>query len=261
MTIILYDIPSTLPDKAWSPMVWKIRWVLSLLSSNVSQSATLPSSSNRFSLNLKELPYKTEWVEYPDIETHCRSLGIPPTSQKPDGSPFYTLPAIHDPSTGVYISDSVKIAAYLEERYPSGRRIFPTGHAGIQIIFEEVLFENVSPLLALAFPDFVRKMNARSGWFMIEKVEAVGSKNRREDWVKAQEGMGKVAGWYEKNKEKGPFYFGDRISWVDIGVASFLVFFRRSWGEDSEEWGRICSWDGGRWRNHSRIFMEFEIVH
>ncbi|KAH9480878.1 Glutathione S-transferase-like protein ustS [Psilocybe cubensis] len=189
MTIILYDIPSTLPDKAWSPMVWKI------------------------SLNLKELPYKTEWVEYPDIETHCRSLGIPPTSQKPDGSPFYTLPAIHDPSTGVYISDSVKIAAYLEERYPSGRRIFPTGHAGIQIIFEEVLFENVSPLLALAFPDFVRKMNARSGWFMIEKVEAVGSKNRREDWVKAQEGMGKVAGWYEKNKEKGPFYFGDRISW------------------------------------------------
>lgn len=128
------------------------------------------------------------------------------------------------------------------------------------MIFDEVLFKNISTLLALAFPDFLHKMNARSSCYMTEKVEAVGSKNRQEDWAKAEEGMSKVAAWYEKNAEKGPFYLGAKMSWVDIVIASFLVFFKRSWGEDSQEWRRICSWDGGRWRNHAEIFHEFEFV-
>ncbi|PPQ82169.1 hypothetical protein CVT25_015109 [Psilocybe cyanescens] len=239
MSIILYDIPSTLPEKAWSPSVWKAR----------------------FCLNLKELPYTTEWVEYPDIEPHCQKLGIPPTAKKPDGSPFYTLPAIHDSSTGVYISDSVKIAEYLEKTYPGVRSIFSKKSAGIQTIFDEVLFTNISPLLALAFPDFLPMLTPESTPFMTAKVLEVGSKNREEDWIKAEEGMEKVAAWYERKVEEGPFVLGACMSWVDIVIASFLVFFRRTWGEDSEEWRKITSWNGGRWGVHSDIFREFEAMH
>ncbi|KAJ7483558.1 hypothetical protein FB451DRAFT_1234964 [Mycena latifolia] len=75
--IVFYDIPSTLPNKCWSPNTWK----------------------TRYALNFKGIPYKTSWVEYPDIEPLSREVGAAPTRNKPDGRPHYTLPMIHDPST------------------------------------------------------------------------------------------------------------------------------------------------------------------
>jgi len=78
-----------------------------------------------YTLNLKGIPYKTEWVEYPDIEPICKKLGIAPTYKNADGSDRYTIPAIHDPSTGVYISDSVLIAEYLDKTYPYTPQVFP----------------------------------------------------------------------------------------------------------------------------------------
>ncbi|KAF8994799.1 hypothetical protein BDQ17DRAFT_1524749 [Cyathus striatus] len=94
--ITFYDIHSTAPKTAWSLMVWKIRYIL----------------------NYKNLPYKTIYLEYPDIETTSKNLGIPPTATKVDGSPYYTLPAIHDSSTNKALADSLRIAQYLDATYP-----------------------------------------------------------------------------------------------------------------------------------------------
>ncbi|KAI0725636.1 hypothetical protein C8Q72DRAFT_749831, partial [Fomitopsis betulina] len=73
--IILYDIPSSLPHNAWSPNTWKTRYLL----------------------NIKDLPYRTQWLEYPDIAGYLRALGVPPTA--PGTIAPYTLPAIYDPKT------------------------------------------------------------------------------------------------------------------------------------------------------------------
>ena len=48
---VLFDIPGK-DGLAWSPNVWKVRAVL----------------------NYKKLPYKTEWIEFPDIEPKLKEL-------------------------------------------------------------------------------------------------------------------------------------------------------------------------------------------
>lgn len=75
--------------------------------------------SARLILNYKKLPYRTHWLEFPDIAPHLKSLGIPPNAQ---GKP-YTVPTIHFPSTDAhpvdeYIMDSKAIAIALEKAYP-----------------------------------------------------------------------------------------------------------------------------------------------
>ncbi|KAI4182504.1 MAG: hypothetical protein LQ346_006567 [Caloplaca aetnensis] len=95
--ITLFDLPSKPPNKAWSFNPWKTRLIL----------------------NYKKLPYRTHWLEFPDIAPHLKSLGIPPNAQ---GKP-YTVPTIHFPSTDAhpvdeYIMDSKAIAIALEKAYP-----------------------------------------------------------------------------------------------------------------------------------------------
>ncbi|TFY51247.1 hypothetical protein EVJ58_g10668, partial [Rhodofomes roseus] len=93
--IILYDIPSTVPGNAWSANTWK----------------------TRFALNYKGIPYRTQWVEYPDIAPLLTSLGVSPNTPSTWTFP-YTLPAIYDPRTRTVLMDSIKIARYLDETYP-----------------------------------------------------------------------------------------------------------------------------------------------
>jgi hypothetical protein len=56
-------------------------------------------------------------------------------SEKADGSAHYTHPAIHDPSTGAYISDSILITEYLEKMYPETPHIFPNNTLALQATF------------------------------------------------------------------------------------------------------------------------------
>lgn len=120
--VVLFDIPSTPRCHGWSLNPWK----------------------TRMALNYKNVPYKTEWTEFPDLEpkfkelylypflqrlcstaqsswqnllkaslANTRNSGIAPNEQ----GRAYTSPAINlDSST--YIQNSAKIAPELEKRYP-----------------------------------------------------------------------------------------------------------------------------------------------
>ncbi|KAJ3510855.1 hypothetical protein NLJ89_g4435 [Agrocybe chaxingu] len=111
MAITFYDIPSTFPNNVWSPNTWKARRVAYLISN---RSEVLIFGTRRYCLNYKRIPYKTEWVEYPDIEPLCKRLGIAPTDKKKDGSgrrTNYSLPASTEPfQRAAYVSDSFAIA-------------------------------------------------------------------------------------------------------------------------------------------------------
>ncbi|PSR72266.1 hypothetical protein PHLCEN_2v11858 [Hermanssonia centrifuga] len=102
----------------------------------------LGTGYGRYSLNYKGLPYRTEWVEYPDIEVLCIRIGAPPTSTK-HGRPRYTLPVIYDPSTNSVISDSVDIAKYLDETYPDTPKLLPAGTEAFQAMFLDSVWPSI----------------------------------------------------------------------------------------------------------------------
>ncbi|KAF9479949.1 hypothetical protein BDN70DRAFT_878249 [Pholiota conissans] len=248
MTIIFYDIPSTIGP--WSPNTWKVRYCL----------------------NFKGLPYKTEWIEYPDIAPRCQQLGIAHTTMKPDGvTPHYTLPAIYDPSTKRYIAESAAIAEYLEEQYPDTPAVFPFDTMGLLIDFKDAL-NRVGIIAAHQFvrPAIHRILNpASQGFYRTTREQFYGKKledvapkldteEGRVEWAKIEATFATVALWYSKNGGKGPFILGDRVSWADFVVGGNLLWFKAAWGEDDKKWKDLMSWQGGVWKTLSDALKEYE---
>ncbi|KAF4613866.1 hypothetical protein D9613_007611 [Agrocybe pediades] len=235
-TIILYDIPSDIPGSAWSKNTWKVR----------------------FALNYKGLPYKTEWVAFPDIEAHCKKLGIPPTGKTAwGGEDHYTLPAIYDPTTNKYLAESFIIAKYLEETYPDTPRIFPNGTIGLQEAFTDAFDARTAILFRFMAHYGLSHLDSRTQEYLRRTREkAIGKKLEElmptgeaavQDWRKVEEGLQKVEEWYAQTDEKGPFILGNVVSWGDFVVAGHLIWAKLVSGEGSKEWKAIASWNNGRW--------------
>ncbi|KAL8713147.1 MAG: hypothetical protein Q9220_002668, partial [cf. Caloplaca sp. 1 TL-2023] len=104
----------------------------------------IPSKA-RLVLNYKDIPYRTQWIEYPDIAPHLESLGIPPNAE---GTP-YTVPTIRF-QDGTHVMDSFKVAHELENRYPT-----PSLHLDSPLltkITDEWLPTLFQPLFAVIMP-------------------------------------------------------------------------------------------------------------
>ena len=267
MTITFYDIPSNNPGSPWSPNTFKTRWEHKSLI--FIRPHCLPITSfPRYTLNFKGIPYKTEWVEYPDIEPLCKKLGISPTSKKPDGRDHYTLPAIHDPSTGAYISDSILIAEYLDKTYPNTPQIFPHHTIALQAAFAAAFGSNLSALWKFILPATCTKLNPQSQeYFRRTKAQSYGKAMEDiapqgdaaiAEWAQFRDGLGKVDAWYAKNGGQGPFLLGETLSWGDISVASYIIWLRVVWGEDSRQWKDISSWHNGRWAAIIEALKKYE---
>jgi len=236
MTITLFDIPSKFPENAWSPNTFKAR----------------------IALNYKGIPYKTEWVEYPEIEETLKKLGGAPTSKKKDGGDHYTLPAIYDSSTGKSVTDSMNIAIYLDEEYPDTPPLFPNGtHAATELLsshFKSTVAITLSPLM---LPPCCASLNPPSAeYFRRTREQSYGKKLedftppgpiREEAWAKVKEGFNLLAGMYAKNGEGKHYFFGEVFSFADAIVAGGLVWVRIILRPESEEWKTVASWNEGRW--------------
>ena len=73
---------------------------------------------SRYTLNIKGIPYKTIWVEFPDVKALCQKIGAAPTLPLPDDTMMYTLPTIYDPNTKAIVSESAAIVRYVEKTFP-----------------------------------------------------------------------------------------------------------------------------------------------
>ena len=195
MTIILYDIPYSLPG-TWSAHVCKARWKTFLYFFFQHE---CPLKTEEWHLrtvfNYKGISHRTEWVEIPDIEPLSKKLGINPTGRKKDGSPYYTLPAIYDPATGAAIADSFAIAEYLEDAYPETPSVFPKESAALQKAFEPTLVQNICPAWPFVIPAVAVKLNPRSEEHLRlremsygERVAVPTGDARTEEWGKLRMG-------------------------------------------------------------------------
>ncbi|KAI0720561.1 hypothetical protein C8T65DRAFT_633549, partial [Cerioporus squamosus] len=213
-----------------------------------------------YCLNIKGIPYKTVWVEYPDIETVSERVGAAPTSTKPDGTPFYTCPFISDPNTQTAVSDTAAIARYLDKTYPGTHTLFPKETAALQHAFLRAFAAEVMPgpkddfaRVAMLVPQTYAMLNERSQPYFrrtreallgqaLEEVAPRGSERARGIWEGAREG----------------FHAG--IVFADVAVAGVLAWTRFTFGEESEEWKGVLGWDGGRWGRFMEKFRQYEAV-
>ncbi|KAI0356413.1 hypothetical protein OH77DRAFT_1401026 [Trametes cingulata] len=248
--IIFYDIPGKdVSLKGWSPNTWK----------------------TRYTLNVKGIPYKTVWVEYPDIEAVLRKVGALPTEHKADGSPLYTLPAIYDPNTKTALADSAAIVRYLEKTYPDTPRLIPAGtdalHAAFNQAFKSVLGEDLHHVMVAAVAN---KLPPRSeAYFRATREVRFGAKldelappgpKREKYWSGVQKAFHTYTQWLEADGTDKLFFTGDKIAYADITVAGYLVWLRVILGADSKEWADLRSWEGGRWARFMDAFEKYETV-
>ncbi|EMD40020.1 CsMn06 [Gelatoporia subvermispora B] len=249
--IQFYDIPgNATPDKAWSPNTWK----------------------TRYTLNFKGIPYKTIWVEYPDIASVCKEIGAEPTSIRPDG-PYYTLPVIHDPSTGKTISDSAAIARYLDKTYPDTPVVIPPEtdalHAAFNFAFSEAIVRALAPIMLPATnaqlnprsEEFFRRTREESaGGVKLEDWAPPGSEKRAKAWEKIRAGFGQIAKWLSADGNDKLLFLGDKVSYADITIVGWVIWVKRVLGPDSAEWKDFETWDDGKWAKQLALFEKYEVV-
>jgi glutathione S-transferase len=234
--IIFYDLASTKPNFPWSANTWK----------------------TRFTLNYKGLPYRTEWVEFPEIESKCKEMGIAPTATKPDGSPQYTVPAIWDPSTKTGLAESYHIAEYLDKTYPDTPRVLFDGmEEYTQVLAGPAGLPELRNLVLFVVPFLLPLLNPVSQEYYVRKLEGLIGKKwedilptgkaREEAWAQVKKGFDIVDALLQKNG--GPYARGEQISFVDFSLGGMLYAFKLIWGEDNEFWKDVLLWNDGRWGN------------
>ncbi|KAH6893716.1 hypothetical protein BKA70DRAFT_1571494 [Coprinopsis sp. MPI-PUGE-AT-0042] len=255
--ITLIDVPSRHPNRPWSGSSWRVR----------------------FFLNYKALLYKTEWVEYPEIASvYLRHDTPAPTTSH--GSPYYTIPAILDDSSGrvVMIADSVKIAKYLDETYPDTPKIFPD--PGEEAFEKQMAFVNgQKPTLKAIFPMMWKQtlniLNAESqdhfatarardlnGWYTdkssLYNIE-ISEEEKEKGWASYTASLTAMTETFGGSDSPRRF-LGDQLSFVDFACASMLIYIREVWGEDSQEWKNIITVNGGRWNIFLRDLEGYQTV-
>ncbi|KIY67227.1 hypothetical protein CYLTODRAFT_431446 [Cylindrobasidium torrendii FP15055 ss-10] len=244
--LTLYDIPSKLANKAWSPNTWK----------------------TRYCLNFKGIPYQTEWIEYPDIKALYETHHIPAPRTKGDGSPDYTLPLLHDSTTGKFVPDSTAIALYLEEHYPEAPVLFPPGTKTLILAYEPA-FDPLTDEIGLKFviprahgilnersAEYFRETRERAFHCKIEEIEPQGEE-RAQAWAKAKAEFDQIAEWYEKDQI---LVMGDKVSYADVALAGWIVWLKLVFGEESDEWQDIATWSDGRWAKLLETLAPYETI-
>ena len=195
------------------------------------------------------------WVEYPDIEDVLRKIGAEPSSQWADGSPQYAVPVIVDDSTNRVVSDSIKIAEYLDDAYPSLPALFPfSSRAPIHMFNDYFMSTAIQPMGLLLLSSTPRVLNPRSEDYYRRtreakfKVKLDSVADKREMLMAAgQEGWTKLASLLAKNGPDTSFFYGDTPSYADVIVTAFLLWMKTVLGPDSAEWATIITWDGKYW--------------
>lgn len=268
--IVLYDLPgNAAADVAWSPNTWKARYVDGFYL----ETAVSKYIFYSFVLNLKGLPYRTIWVEYPDIAQLYETLGIKSRESR-DGKPLYGLPVIHDPSTGRTVQDSQQIAYYLEETYPSTVTppLFPAGTVSLQAMFVDIFIQKISdPLHAITSQFAMLQLPPRSREYYrsrrearygcrLEEVAPRGTQRRDAVWDRVRIAFKEFHKWMNMAGSYKIFVLGDKLCFADIVVASYLTWFKRLLGEDSPEWVELMAAEDERWSKLMKAIAPWEKV-
>jgi len=202
--IILYDLPSKGRRACWSLNPWK----------------------TRLALNYKNIPYETQWVEYPDIKPTL-SPHLP--ANEPDSSP-YTIPAVQY-TDGSYSMDSIIIAHRLEKEHPSPSLLLESPLIPkVEVLLTDVRSRLLGHWLARVPTNLLNEPSR--DYFFRTREEKYGKplsqvqkeQGTNEAWEKAIPGIKGLGDLLRETD--GPFFMGETVSYADFIIVSFLQFFR-----------------------------------
>ncbi|KAF5348510.1 hypothetical protein D9756_009569 [Leucocoprinus leucothites] len=245
--ITLYDIAAKDQIKGWAPNPWKARYVL----------------------NLKKLPYRTVFVDFEDVDRVVREAGIPPSRHNADGKPVHTVPSIIDDATGAAVTDSYKIAEYLDKQYPDTPKAFPAGTEALQGAFYRYYNDNIREIALLLLPSVpnVLSKEASLEYFYrtraaifgkpVDQIRPVGEEEEKM-WEKLHALFNSLDEWYAKSS--GPFLVGDTPSFGDFTLAGMFKSMQVVCGVDNEDWKELSTMNNGRWGKLMSDLETYAIV-
>lgn len=161
-------------------------------------------------LNYKNIEYKTEWIEYPDVAPTLRAAGLPPN----DTGIAYTCPTVQLPD-GTYVMESMKIAHELEKRWPSPSLRLDAGPGLVSTVADMIpaVFGELTPVWMPRVPRILSEKSVP--YFAETRKERVGmpldqfekEKGGEHLWEAAKEPIEKIAALLKKTD--GPYFLGN----------------------------------------------------
>ncbi|KAJ8109837.1 hypothetical protein OPT61_g7164 [Boeremia exigua] len=253
---IFYDISSPIQPRSYAPN----------------------PSKGRLALSFKGVPFKTQFVEMTDISKVRQGLNCPATRKFGDGSDYYTLPMLQDPS-GKMIGDSFDIANYLEDTFPtSGGQLFPSNSTRTGLDYQSPQ-KDQTILIPLTTNEGSKNQDyARFNWHVdatftahvilvayympfnpetreaTEKVflgranldswEQFSLQGEARENIRAsfKESLTSLAELYKIHKD-GPFLEGKDANYADLIVGGWLNMFSECM--PAEEWKDFRTWHDG----------------
>ncbi|KAG6822008.1 hypothetical protein H0H92_015676, partial [Tricholoma furcatifolium] len=210
-------------------------------------------------LNYKQIPYRTEWVEYPDIGKVRQEIGAKLTTPNPDGSGtlLCTCPMILDPNhldaegKATVVSDSPVIITYLDATYPEIKAI-PDGTQAIQEMWLPLVGKNITSKLASILvprcPDILPPRGRE--YFITTREKWWGPLDKmcpdlEKGWKSVQEGLDKVAQALDVNGERENLRVipGKTTVYADFVIVAPLLWAKSIVTE--EEFNTLKTWNGG----------------
>ncbi|QKX63528.1 uncharacterized protein TRUGW13939_10699 [Talaromyces rugulosus] len=242
----------------------------------------------RYALNFKDVSYSTSWVPLPSISKVRRGLDLPATRKFADGSDFYTLPIISDPSTNSIVGDSFDIAVYLQQTYPNSGagNLLPPQKLDYTFSQNQALAVPLSNRTAAGFEEYAQfNINVDAAFtthvlLMVQNLPfdpATAEQSKTESLRRAgltnwadldihgaareqllnsfQDALAELAKLYEKDPS-GPFVLGTQPSYADCIVGGWLRM--SSVCLPASEWEQLRGWhDGVFGRLHDTLQEEF----
>ncbi|KAJ5710913.1 hypothetical protein N7488_005069 [Penicillium malachiteum] len=200
--IVLYDL-ACVKDFCFSPVVWRIRMIL----------------------NYKKIPYRTIFIEFPDIEPTMKALGLP----LPESETKYTVPVIQHVPSNTYLMGSDPIAEFLESSYPEplltilselGTKIQTQARNVAWSTFRNSVVPREYHLFSPQSQEFFRRTREATIGQPLEDL--LDSNKEDENWEAIDPKMQKVNTLLLTNSAQGPFILGEQPSYADFFIAGLL---------------------------------------
>jgi glutathione S-transferase len=255
--LVLYDISSPIQPRSYAPN---------------------PSKA-RLALSFKNVPFKSTFIDIPDIPEVRKGLKCPATRKLDDGSDYYTLPMLHDPSSDKIIGDSFDMANYLEDNFPaSGGCLFPKDSTGTGLDYEspnkdtmffapittnegsknetyakfnlhvDATFSANVILVAQYMPFNPESAEATKALFVkrahLNAWEDLSVQGEAREQVRAgfKEALKSLAELFMVH-ESGPYLEGKEANYADLIVGGWVNMMSETMPK--EEWEQFRSWHGG----------------
>ncbi|KAG9081001.1 hypothetical protein FRC07_014701, partial [Ceratobasidium sp. 392] len=161
-------------------------------------------------------------------------------------------------SKPTYVSDSFKIALYLDDKYPAPRYpiVFPSGTRGVQNLVLTQYFPTIAiPLVPLIYPSVPGRLDERGAeyWYRtrgdkLKPLPADAAAKTWQEFAQKWEELAKSLDFNNGTPEAGPFVMGNQVTFIDFAIGGAFHFFQQIEGEDSARLGEMMKWQGGRWK-------------